>query len=73
MFSYLVYCIRPFIRKSLCQNVKTQNHAVIISLKFLPKLHPRVRTQFFKSTKRSLLICPHCNKVFQTNLKAVAD
>ncbi|HGC3936662.1 TPA: putative zinc-binding protein YnfU, partial [Escherichia coli] len=22
--------------------------------------------------KGALLICPHCNKVFQTNLKAVA-
>lgn len=73
MFSYLVYCIRPFIQeKSMSERKNSKSRRNYLVKCSCPNCTQESEHSFSRVQKGALLICPHCNKVFQTNLKAVA-
>lgn len=73
MFSYLVYCIRPFIQeKPMSERKNSKSRRNYLVKCSCPNCTQESEHSFSRVQKGALLIYPHCNKVFQTNLKAVA-
>lgn len=73
MFCYLVYCIRPFTQeKPMSERKDSKSRRNYLVKCSCPNCTQESEHSFSRVQKGALLICPHCNKVFQTNLKAVA-
>lgn len=73
IFFYLVYCIRPFIQeKPMSERKNSKSRRNYLVKCSCPNCTQESEHSFSRVQKGALLICPHCNKVFQTNLKAVA-